>query len=229
MSSSLSSRWSINSRSMVSPPPPADLSLSSISSPPMTSPGSSNWAHVPRSSGRPCPRPKSLVGLGIGNSHAGAGRILSEVIEKDESGDNGSASEVGSGGLGLGLGLGLGDGWQSAPIVPNGSDRGFTFRSFGSMDMGIVSPDLGDEAGRRSMDSEADMGWRDHMLEVEMERDALREDVDGWRERCKSLEDKLDEEKKESAVLRERLRKCETLFFTLRHKRIRLMIIYSER
>lgn len=187
--SSVSSRWSINDRSVVSPPPPND-----ISSPSLTSPPGSSLAYLPRSSNRPCPRPKSLVGLGI-HPNAGSGRILSEVLEKDE-GDEREPL-----GLGLGMGTAMGDGWHSAPPV---SDRPFTFRSFGSLEEMEIQP------ARRSLDSEGTTGrWRDDLLELEMERDALREDVDGWRERCRSLEERLEDEKRESGILRDRVRKCE--------------------
>lgn len=71
-----------------------------------------------------------------------------------------------------------------------------------------LSPDL---AGRRSMESD-NQGWGDGMLELELERDALREDVEGWRERCRGLEERLEVEKKESGVLRDRVRKCECTF-----------------
>jgi hypothetical protein len=40
-----------------------------------------------------------------------------------------------------------------------------------------------------------------------MERDALRDDVDQWRTRCRGLEDKLEAERRETTLLRERVRK----------------------
>jgi hypothetical protein len=52
---------------------------------------------------------------------------------------------------------------------------------------------------------------RQQLEAVESERDALAEDVDGWRSRCKLLEDKLAEEKRiaivERDLSRERIRK----------------------
>ena len=62
-----------------------------------------------------------------------------------------------------------------------------------------------------SRDSFGVFGWRDPQLELELERDELREDVELWRQRCAGLEDKLDLEKKENVVLRDRLRKRECL------------------
>jgi hypothetical protein len=49
--------------------------------------------------------------------------------------------------------------------------------------------------------------WRDPNLEMMMERDSLREDVQLWRKRCKGLEERLDGERKEAGVLRDRVRK----------------------
>lgn len=175
--SSISSRWSVNSRNMISPPP-TEMSLPGISSPPIPSPRTTGWNHVPRSTNRPCPRPRSLVGLGIAHAGSGSGRILSEVLEKDESGEM----------------------WGSAA---EGNERSFTFRPFGSMDIDISS-----ETGQE-LERDDDTMWRDNLLEVEMERDALREDVDGWRERCRGLEERLEDEKRESIILKERMRKCE--------------------
>lgn len=47
------------------------------------------------------------------------------------------------------------------------------------------------------------------LRDTEMERDSLREDVEGWRHRCKALEDRLDAEKRGAMVLRDRVRKRE--------------------
>lgn len=102
-----------------------------------------------RSMGRSCPRPRSLI-LGLSGT---SGRVLGEVSEADEDGD--------------------------------------------------------DEANTRdSFDSPfwAKRDSRDR-IDMELERDALREDVDLWRQRCKGLEDKYEAERRESALLRERVRK----------------------
>jgi hypothetical protein len=52
--------------------------------------------------------------------------------------------------------------------------------------------------------------WQTSLLELEMERDALQEDVDLWRKRCNGLEERLELEKKENGILRERVRKRES-------------------
>lgn len=68
-----------------------------------------------------------------------------------------------------------------------------------------------DEANNGSRDSFDSPFWakgdsRDR-IDLELERDALREDVDLWRKRCKGLEDKYETERRESTLLRERVRK----------------------
>jgi hypothetical protein len=61
-----------------------------------------------------------------------------------------------------------------------------------------------------SMTESSDFSWRDSRLELEMERDALREDAELWRSRCLNAEEHLKAERNETAVLRERVRKCES-------------------
>lgn len=64
---------------------------------------------------------------------------------------------------------------------------------------------------------EADREFGDALRErleiAEAERDSLAEDIDGWRSRCKGLEEKLAEEKRiggvERDLARERIRKRE--------------------
>ena len=77
-SASGSHDWSIGSKAPFSPPP------GDLSSPPMSfeSPRFGGWGSAPRSNGRPCPRPRSLVGLGVETK--GAGRVLGEVDEVEE-------------------------------------------------------------------------------------------------------------------------------------------------
>lgn len=65
------------------------------------------------------------------------------------------------------------------------------------------------EASRDSFDG---LSWgrrRDsrERIDAEMERDALREDVDLWRKRCRGLEDRLEVERREITLLRDRVRK----------------------
>jgi hypothetical protein len=68
-----------------------------------------------------------------------------------------------------------------------------------------------DSVGRQSMslDESSTFSWRDSRLEMEMERDALREDAELWKARCLAAEENLRAEKVESGVLWERVRKCE--------------------
>jgi hypothetical protein len=51
--------------------------------------------------------------------------------------------------------------------------------------------------------------WRNELLELQMERDSLAEDVAGWKDRCVSAEERLEAERRETGVLRDRVRKCE--------------------
>jgi len=75
----------------------------------------------------------------------------------------------------------------------------------------LASGDMPSEAHQNEQLHEAfKYGWLDPHAEVEMERNALREDVDLWRKRCNGLEERLDLEKKENGILRERVRKRES-------------------
>lgn len=100
-------------------------------------------------SSRSCPRPRSLI-LGLSGT---SGRVLGEVSEADEDGDDEATTR---------------DSFDS-PFWAKGDSR--------------------------------------DRIDMELERDALREDVELWRKRCKGLEDKYETERRESALLRERVRK----------------------
>ncbi|WVW84740.1 hypothetical protein I302_106775 [Kwoniella bestiolae CBS 10118] len=154
------------------------FSPESMTSPPLhpTSPKFSGWGNTSaRSSARPCPRPRTLVGLGIDNT--GSGRVLGELDEVDE---------------------------ENSPIP--GSVSMWTSPIPGNNDTIHPYQDEFEMEGRR--DSFADeTTWRDVQLDMEMEREALKEDVELLKIRCASLEEKLEMERKESTVLRERVRK----------------------
>ncbi|WVQ65713.1 uncharacterized protein L199_003891 [Kwoniella botswanensis] len=156
------------------------FSPESVTSPPLhpTSPKFSGWGNLPasRSTTRPCPRPRTLVGLGIDKT--GSGRVLGELDEVDE-----ESSPI-PGAVSM---------WTSP--IPDNND---TIHPYHDEDFGIHD--------RR--DSFADEAtWRDVQLDMEMEREALKEDVELLKNRCASLEEKLEMERKESTVLRERVRK----------------------
>lgn len=187
-SSVSSSRWSSSAKlsSSIASPPSLDHPLSaSLSFRPESEVGvaqqHSRWDSRDQPSGttRPCPRPQSLIGLGL--SAAGSRRILSEVHESDEDESNDS--------------LGLASVVRPAGVYRDGRRK--------SADLPL--------SVRDSHDSTAgSLPWQDHHLELELERDALREDVEMWRIRCKGLEDKLEAERRGSGVLRERVRKRES-------------------
>lgn len=146
---------SSSSRDFVTSPPGT---TSDIASPTYTSPSQ----ELPtRSLSRPCPRPRSILGLGA------AGHTLVEVDEEEED-----------------------------------------TSALGFREDGVTHGRLSFESSRDSIDSSA---WtrrdsRDR-IDAEMERDALREDVELWRKRCRGMEDKLEAERRESSRLRERVRK----------------------
>lgn len=65
-------------------------------------------------------------------------------------------------------------------------------------------------ATETSYDSfDLDSGLHRQLRDAEMDREALKEDIEDWRHRCKTLEDRLDAEKREAMVLRDRVRKRE--------------------
>ncbi|KAK8858527.1 hypothetical protein IAR55_002754 [Kwoniella newhampshirensis] len=142
------------------------------------SPGFTGWGN-PRNSQRPCPRPRALVGLGINNT--GSGRVLNEVEEAEE--DKASSSP------------------QSANNDTGHADQPLSTAPLGSQD----ARQPRDEMSRFSFDD--GMQWRDAHMELEMEREALKEDVEVWRSRCQDLEQMLAAERRESAILRDRVRK----------------------
>ncbi|WVQ80515.1 hypothetical protein IAT38_002620 [Cryptococcus sp. DSM 104549] len=153
-----------------------------------------------RGAARPCPRPKALAGVSAsaGGEGGTSGRVLGEVDEEEE-------------------GSGSGFGVREMPIspfeastspaphahphaqaAPTSARRYSTFSSEGG---GRASSEISrDSFGER-------MQWRDVQLEMERERESLRDEVDVWKRRCKVLEERLDAEKKEGSVLRDRVRK----------------------
>jgi hypothetical protein len=74
-----------------------------------------------------------------------------------------------------------------------------------------VSEEASDEDRKVRGESERETALREKLEGLEAERDSLLEDADGWRTRCKGLEDKLAEEKRiggiERDLARERIRK----------------------
>ena len=197
-STTLSRDWSISSSADIVPPrnlffsPPlghTELSPSIVGSPPLgSSPRFSGWGDIGRSgTSRPCPRPKSIVGLGDGK---GAGRVLGEVDEAEEDELDTSRQASGSNHPGD---------VESSQFF----DQAFELPSSANSHEAWTSPvDFPTNVG-------ASFSWRDPQLELEMERDALREDVELWKARCGGLEERLELEKKEVVVLRERVRKRE--------------------
>jgi len=80
---------------------------------------------------------------------------------------------------------------------------------------GRLSRDFGrEEEEEGDRDQEFGDALRERLEIAEAERDSLAEDIDGWRARCKGLEEKLTEEKRiggvERDLARERIRKRES-------------------
>ncbi|ORX40169.1 hypothetical protein BD324DRAFT_263253 [Kockovaella imperatae] len=195
-SSSLSRDWSDGSsgdskiKNAFSSQASVEWSPSLVGSPPLSFGRFSGWGNMPRSGpSRPCPRPKSIASLGADSK--GAGRILGEVDEAEEDDlrcqvppsavDDDAPAVIRRSPRSFDPGLGL-TGSHSTSLWPR-SDI-------------ILGPNAG-----------SSFSWRDPQLELEMERDALREDVDIWKARCQGLEERLELEKKEVVLLRERVRK----------------------
>lgn len=63
-----------------------------------------------------------------------------------------------------------------------------------------------------SQDSLDRSHWRDVQLEMERENESLRDELGFWKVKCRSLEERLENERKEGVVLRDRVRKCESFF-----------------
>ncbi|RXK41615.1 hypothetical protein M231_01114 [Tremella mesenterica] len=156
---STSSRdWSFasqNSKTYGSPP------LQEIGSPPSFA--SPSWGGF-RSNTRPCPRPRSIMGLGFG-----ANRVLSEVREKEE------------------------EPFTATTSTANWSDGDHIEQSHDGDDAG----EYGHESRGRISSEASEFGWQDGQLELEVELEAVREDLDMWRLRCRKAEDALEAEKKE--------------------------------
>lgn len=173
-STSSSRDWSMSSSKAFFSPPTSTAEIASPPAQPNFAPSFAAMGNASRPAlARPCPRPKSLAGLGFDNQ--GAGRVLAELEEVDEDGLSfrNPSTRVAS---------------DDAPNSAGLSD--ILHESFG--------------AGR------ADYEWETSHLELEMERDALQEDVDLWRKRCNGLEERLELEKKENGILRDRVRKRES-------------------
>jgi hypothetical protein len=138
-----------------------------------------------------------LVGLGL--EGRGAGRVLGEVMEEEDQHPHENGNRWGT----------------SALPTTTLSFRGFDVQGVGVPES-VHSPSI--SAGRVSSEISGDSGsfgssqWRDPSIEIAMERDALREDVDLWRKRCRGLEERLEGERKEVGLLRERVRKRESAF-----------------
>lgn len=102
--------------------------------------------------------------------------------------------------------------------VDEEEEDGGNWRSFDYRDDGIISTRRAStEASRDSYDGSswpatARRDSRDR-IDAELERDALREDVELWRKRCRGLEERLESERREGTVLRERVRKRECVGF----------------
>ncbi|KAL7423303.1 hypothetical protein Q5752_002604 [Cryptotrichosporon argae] len=118
------------------------------------------WAApLPRAAGsaRPCPRPRSLIGLGLSSA-----RVLGELDEVDE--DKSGGESVG-------------------------------------VAVGVI-----DVSGLHDLEHQ-DWATSRERIDLELEREALRDDVELWKGRCRTLEERLESERKESALLRDRVRK----------------------
>ncbi|GMK57408.1 hypothetical protein CspeluHIS016_0402420 [Cutaneotrichosporon spelunceum] len=95
--------------------------------------------------------------------------------------------------------------------VLGGVDEEVEDSSFRSYDDGLSTGRASTEASRNSYDGSlwpatARRDSRDR-IDAELERDALREDVDLWRKRCRGLEEQVEAERREKHVYQDRARK----------------------
>ena len=154
------------------------------SPPKTTSPRFGGYGGMGRSN-RPCPRPKSLVGLGLEGK--GAGRILGEVEEADEEAD--AATRKYS---------------RKAS-----RERAFSAASTRSDQKQMLT--TGNDLEETTDENKHTLfSWREPRVGFDLERDVSKEDVELWKDRCQGMEAALDREKREVAVLRDRVRKRES-------------------
>lgn len=81
------------------------------------------------------------------------------------------------------------------------------------IDLARSSIESGRPSSELSRDSLDRSYWSDVQLDMERENESLRDELGFWKEKCRTLEERLDSERKESVVLRERVRKCESFLF----------------
>lgn len=131
---------------------------------------------------RPCPRVRLTGDLG-------SGRVLGEVNEMEEEEEQGGETRR-----------------RRRRSVSAGIDFLQTASS--------SSIESGGCGGRRrpsselfSQDSLDRLHWRDVQLEMERENESLRDELDFWKAKYRALEERLDNERKEGVVLRDRVRK----------------------
>jgi hypothetical protein len=97
----------------------------------------------------------------------------------------------------------------ASPIVSSSSSRWAQCPPSSSTPTATIDRGSSDRYSS-SMTESSDYSWRDSRMELEMEREALREDAELWKMRCLNAEEHLKAERSETAILRERVRKCES-------------------
>lgn len=176
---SSSSHWSLNMRS-----PPIGTANELATSPPMLNPpGFGGWGNFNRSHGNAGEQNSHLYGLGLGSTAPESHVSHHQASEGAEPPTSTSSSR-----------------WATEPLFSPPSFRIPSQTPPLPASLSSVPYGTGESVS---------LSWRDDRLELEMERDALREDVEMWRVRCECLEEKLESERKEVGVLRERVRKRE--------------------
>lgn len=139
---------------------------------------------------RPCPRVRLTGNLG-------SGRVLGEVneMEEGEEGEHGEETRRRR---------------RRRSSVSAGIDflQNVSSSSIESGDCGRRRP----SSELFSQDSLDRSHWRDVQLEMERENESLRDELGFWKVKCRALEERLENERKEGVVLRDRVRKCEFFF-----------------
>lgn len=135
---------------------------------------------------RPCPRVRLTGDLG-------SGRVLGEVNEMEEEEEQGGETRR-----------------RRRRSVSAGID--FLQNASSSIESGGCGGRCRPSSELFSQDSLDRLHWRDVQLQMERENESLRDELDFWKAKYRALEERLDNERKEGVVLRDRVRKCESFF-----------------
>ena len=170
-----------------------------------TPPGSSSGAGGGKRSLAKCPPATTTRPLSYLSGSSSSRRVLADVGEDQE--EHAAASAAAAAEDDDGRSVTSPFSHEDDPFLHRGGQPFSLARGPGSS----LSEDVVSAGGSSPVASAEEQRLRQQLESVESERDALAEDVEGWRSRCKLLEEKLAEEKRiavvERDLSRERIRK----------------------